>query len=370
VSRAPVDQPGYDWTEQILEDFKQFISGLELDEVKIEFQGGEPTLRPDLLEEISSFVRDEASHAEFVVCSNMVDVDETRIKSYLRSPDVSISTSIDGSVETMSKNRTSNDEMSEKVFANFRSYLDQFGPSKISALPTITEVQLSDPAQVITKYLELGFQSIFLRPVNYMGFARKQHKESIDNYLRWFDFYEEAMSLILEANEEGYLEEYYTALVVRKIFAGDSVGFVDYRSPSRFGHNFLVIDYDGVVYPSDEARMLSRLNYVDLSIGSLRDGLDEAKLAEINLQAENQTNPDCIHCAYQPFCGIDIVDDLSRYSKLDVIKHDSWFCKRQMSIFDFVFDKIERRDMRWLRVFSKWVKGNNQPMGSMELFRD
>ena len=114
--------------------------------------------------------------------------------------------------------------------------------------------------------------------------------------------------------------------------------------------------------------MLSRTNHVDLSIGSLEFGLDENKLKEINYWSENQTHQDCIHCVYQPFCGIDIVDDMSRYERFDGVKLESWFCNRQTFLFDFIFDKVEKKDPEWLKVFSNWITRSKQSDGLISLF--
>ena len=52
VSRAPLNAAGYDWTDERLAQFERFVSTSDSDHLKLEFQGGEPTLRPDLLSDI------------------------------------------------------------------------------------------------------------------------------------------------------------------------------------------------------------------------------------------------------------------------------------------------------------------------------
>src|SRR5690606_13771281 len=101
--------------------------------------------------------------------------------------------------------------------------------------------------------------------------------------------------------------------LVRGIFADLSHGFVDFRSPSRFGEGYCVVDFDGRLYPTDEARMLSRTGHIDLSIGTLASGIDQDRTSQLNLQAIHHVDPDCQHCAYMPYCGIDLIDDISRY---------------------------------------------------------
>jgi His-Xaa-Ser system radical SAM maturase HxsB len=367
VSRAPENAKGYDWTPETINRFEKFLINSTIDHLKVEFQGGEPSLRLDLIEEIINITKQHSNSSEFVICSNMVEIDPKLIK-LLENENFSISTSIDGSLSTMTENRTFEDDTSQKVFDNFQYILDAFGPEKIAALPTITETQIDNPAELIDTYSALGFQSIFLRPVNYMGFARKQHKDTSHAINQWNDYYLKSLDLIKERNKYHYFEEFYLAMLVREIFSGASRGFVDYRSPSRFLNNYLVIDFDEKIYPSDEARMLSRTRHVDLAMGSLQEGIDEDKVKAANQWAENQTNPDCIHCVYQAFCGIDIVDDMSRYDRFDMSKGNTWFCNRQIFLFDFIFDKVQREDKEWLNIFLRWIARSAKPIHSYEIF--
>ena len=159
------------------------------------------------------------------------------------------------------------------------------------------------------------------------------------------------------------------AMVVRSIFGREKSGFVDFRSPANFLGDYCVIDFDGLIYPSDEARMLSRIHHIDLSLGSLETGIDEVKTDELNRMALNQTHEDCLHCVYMPYCGTDIIDDLSRYDRVDVIKQESWFCRRQMFVFDFIFSKIVSQDREWLDVFLCWIDRTSSPTQAYELFQ-
>ncbi|MDB0069996.1 His-Xaa-Ser system radical SAM maturase HxsB [Gammaproteobacteria bacterium] len=367
VSRAPEKAKGFDWTPETLKKFDHFLSESDIEHLKVEFQGGEPTLRLDLIEDIIAITKKHSSSCEFVICSNMVELDPKLIE-LVETENFSISTSIDGSLDTMTENRTFEDDTSQKVFDNFQYILNRFGPEKIAALPTITETQINNPEELINTYTSLGFQSIFLRPVNYMGFARKQHKDASHAIREWNEFYLSALNLIKERNKLHYFEEFYLAMLVREIFSRSSRGFVDYRSPSRFLNNYLVIDFDEQIYPSDEARMLSRTRHVDLAMGSLQEGIDEQKAQNMNLWAENQTHPDCMHCVYQPYCGIDIVDDMSRYDRFDMAKNKTWFCNRQMFLFDFIFDKVQRQDKEWLDIFLRWISRSTTPIHSYEIF--
>ena len=71
VSRAAETARGYDWDEEILRDVLDFLDQLETDEIKIEFQGGEPLLRVELLDRVREFCRQRFARSSFVVCTNL-----------------------------------------------------------------------------------------------------------------------------------------------------------------------------------------------------------------------------------------------------------------------------------------------------------
>jgi radical SAM protein with 4Fe4S-binding SPASM domain len=119
-----------------------------------------------------------------------------------------------------------------------------------------------------------------------------------------------------------------------------------------------VVDYDGKLYPSDEARMLARLKRIDLSIGHLNSGIDRIKAHHLSWNQMGETNEDCLHCAYQPFCGLDVIDDIARYDRTDLPRHMTRFCQDQMALFDFIFRKIEQSDPVALANFNGHLNGD------------
>ena len=76
VSRAPLDAKGYDWDEARLREFSEFLENVESDHIKIEIQGGEPTLRPDLIKSIIDLCENRFLHSEFVICTNLIEISD------------------------------------------------------------------------------------------------------------------------------------------------------------------------------------------------------------------------------------------------------------------------------------------------------
>lgn len=355
VSRAPEGSQGFDWSDATLDAVLAFIDRLSTREIKIEFQGGEPLLRLDLLERVRSFCRQRFARSEFVVCTNLQRVDEAAW-AFLEAPDTFVSTSLDGEPAIHERQRTHTPSATRQFFANLDEAVRRLGPGKVSALPTIDMDAPPEMAALIANFEDRGLRSIYLRPVNHQGFARRGRDPdaALD---RWNAWHGEFIEFLIARNFRTgtMMEEYYFSQCLRRVLRAHADDHVDLRNPSFFASDYLVIDHDGRLYPTDEARMQSRIGRIDLAIGTVQDGIDHQKVAVLNASSLNNFDPDCIHCTYQAFCGSDLIDDISRYGRVDVPRHETWFCRRHTSLFDKVFELLYRTDEATRFSLSRWA---------------
>ncbi|ESZ20013.1 His-Xaa-Ser system radical SAM maturase HxsB [Mesorhizobium sp. L2C084A000] len=356
VSRAPETARGFDWTEATLNATLGFIEAMKGPQIKVEFQGGEPLLRIDLLEKVRSFVRTRFPGSQFVVCTNLQRLGN-REWAFLDQEDTFVSTSLDGDQDTHQRQRTHDDLATDTFYKNLAEAVKRLGPGKVSALPTIDVDEPPDFGELVGNFERYGVHSIYLRPINHQGFARRRgsHPSSI---AKWNTLHSGFIDYLIERNHRtgGFVEEYYFSQCLRRFLRSGADDHVDLRNPNFFASDYIVIDHDGQFYPTDEARMLSRIGRVDLSIGSVAAGIDQAKVQLLNHASFNNFDPDCIHCAYQPFCGTDVVDDLSRNGRIDLARTDTWFCRRHMSIFDKIVEVIRRSDEAARKSVAKWAR--------------
>jgi His-Xaa-Ser system radical SAM maturase HxsB len=354
VSRADERARGHDWTEETLAAVLRFLESLPTEKIKIEFQGGEPLLRVDLLEKVRAFCRRRFAKVEFVVCTNLQTLGPVEW-AFLASEDTFVSTSIDGNRDAHRRQRTLTDDRTSEFFANLRSAVDRFGNGRVSALPTIDVDRPPELGSVVDTFAEFGIRSIYLRPVNHQGFARKRHsaRHVVD---RWNELYGRFIDLLIERNAAGGepIEEYYFVHCLRRVLRTGIDGHVDIRNPNFLGRDYLVIDFDGRFFPTDEARMMTRVGQIDLSIGNVVDGLETGRLDVLNENAINTFDPDCVHCPYQAFCGVDLLDEISREGRIDMPKTSTDFCRRHMFIFDRIFDLIYSDDPKVLHSLALW----------------
>ena len=357
VSRAAVDRIEYDWSDETLGHVFRILDELTTDFVKIEFQGGEPTLRPDLIRQVIARA-ESGREAEFVVCTNLSQLTPEILDIFDRA-NVFISTSLDGAAGTHQVNRTKTAALTSEFENNLDDVLRRYGPKKISALPTINQSSPVDPTDLIEAYAARGLTSIYLRPINFQGFARKKHPESREQSVRWRSYYESFVRELIARNWRDRsicMDETYLTLCLNRIFRPGLDRHVDLRNPNPIGADYVVIDYDGQVYPTDEARMLSRSGIIDLAIGTAADGWETPKRELLNRYATNTLDEDCSRCAFQPFCGRDIIDDLSRYGRIDLPRTDTAFCRRHLHLFDFIFELIHAEDEAIQYSLGRWLQ--------------
>ena len=256
---------------------------------------------------------------------------------------VFISTSLDGSSLTHQKQRTQKLKETNNFYSNLDAIIKLFGFDKVSALPTITNFDSIN--DIIDEYANFGFSSIFLRPVNFQGFARKTYKKNSFDISSWQKNYLNAIKYIFTRNYKNNhkIKEFNFENNLKRIFHAGSNSFVDLRTPNFYGRDYMVIDYDGTFYPTDESRMISRVGLIDMSIGSLKKGLNKEKIDQLNNSQFNETDPDCVHCAYQQFCGVDNIDNVSRYNTIDLPKYETFFCNTNTFYFDEIFKMISNK---------------------------
>lgn len=357
VSRVPIHREGHDWSEATLAALLRRIDLLPTTHLKVEFQGGEPLLRTDLLQAVIDFCSARFESTQFVICTNLSSIPPSA-EALIERDDVYISTSLDGPATVHEANRTLTPLRTRRFLANLDGLLTRFGPAKISALPTVNYLDPPDPGALLEAFACRGLTSIFLRPISFHGFARKTHGYVQSTFDAWNNYYGQFIDALLLKNSDRELpmEEYYLTLALHRLLAPHHDGHLDLRNPAYMGHDCLVVDYDGTIYPTDEARMLARAGQIDLSIGHIERGVDQSLLLDLNHNAANNFDADCLHCVYQPACGADPIDDIARHGRVDLPRPSTFFCQRQLNVFDTAIRLLESDDATVQRSLQSWLR--------------
>ena len=339
--------------------------------IKIEFQGGEPTLNWDVIPVAIEYAKElnkiHKKKLDFVLCSNLTAMTPEKF-DYLSRQGVYLSTSLDGpkhlhdSCRKLRIGKSSHD-LFEKNLELGRNIM---GVDKIDALMTTTRFSLDRYKEIIDEYIRLGFPGIFLRALNPYGFAAEQAETLGYSSEEFFRFYVNCIEYILDINAKGTVfTEYYTALLFKRIMSSQSTGFVDLQSPSGAGISGVIYDYNGDVYPADEGRMLARMGDQRFKMGNVfknqyKEIFSGEIMQEIVEKSCLETIPGCSDCVYSPYCGADPIRNYLEYGTLIGHNPGSNFCKKNMLIFDYLFEKIKNNDELFLNTVWNWITPNNQ----------
>lgn len=364
VSRAAVNAAGFDMS---LEDATLAVARVfesPSPDLTIEFQGGEPALRFDLVREVVALAEKHNLEAQRRLSFSMVSTlhhlsDEDLV--FCRDHGIRLSTSIDGPADLHNSQRPNptRDSWSRTMDGLHRARA-VMGHDGVSALPTLTRKALQDPKRVIDHYRELGFASIFLRPVSPYGFALKTRRAIGYEMTEFLAFYERALDYILELNTKGEnFEETYAAILLRHMLTPFHSGYVDLRSPAGAGLGVLVYNYDGQVYPADEARMAAETGDARFSLGHVRLGFD-ALMSSPAMQwlatgSIAESIPGCSTCAFVPYCGSDPVYHATVQGDPIGDRSTSDFCLKHKSLFTLLFNRLADADENSLTTFTAWA---------------
>jgi His-Xaa-Ser system radical SAM maturase HxsB len=365
VTRATADAATGDMTDQIADSTIRLILSSPAPHITLEFQGGEPLLRFDLIERIIEGISNGAAKygksMNFVVCSNLTLLRDDHLE-YFRQKNVSISTSLDGPAALHDRNRLRHGGAAHAVVVrNIRRCQEALGEDRVSALMTTTRHSLAYGHEIVDEYLRLGLHGIFLRRLNPYGFATRNRKEISYSPEEFIKFYKETLAYIIDINRKGrrFMENMAT-IMLKKILTPFSPGFVDLRSPTGSGFGAALYNYDGSVYPSDEARMLAEMGDPIFRLGHvLGDSYDTIFLGNaMRALAEagcNEALAGCSECVYQPYCGADPVGNYRLQGDSYGHRPTSSNCEIYKKLFWQMFSLIRNADQEIDRIIWAWL---------------
>ncbi|AIZ33023.1 His-Xaa-Ser system radical SAM maturase HxsB [Pseudomonas parafulva] len=364
VSRAPLSGSGHDLSEENARAAVDRLFESNAPALTVEFQGGEPLLAFERVRQIVEWVvernRVQQRDIQFVITTTLHHLTDD-VLDFAAQHDIQFSTSLDGPAALHNANRpTPSRDAYERTVEGIERVRERLGHDAVSALTTLTSRSLEQPEAIIDEYVKLGFSSISLRPLSPYGFATKSAQRLDYPIERYLDFHDRALTYLLNINQQGvYLSESYTSLLLKNILTPFSSGYVDLRSPAGAGTAALVYNYDGYVYPSDEARMLLEMGESGLRLGSVQQPLPEL-LGSPVMQAllasgVAEALPGCSDCALVPYCGADPIEHFARQG--DPIGHRmfSTFCKKNMGLLKQVFRLLRDGDDNVQRVLLSWL---------------
>lgn len=343
----PLDAKGYDMDEKIAKKIVDFIFQSPSKAITIEFQGGEPLLRFDIIKFIIEYAKELNKKYKkdliFRLVTNLTLMDEN-ILSYLIKEDIGLCTSLDGNKEVHNKNRAEYDKTAHWIKKIKKEYC-------LNAMMLTTKHSLPYYKEIIDEYVKQGFETIWLKPINKLGYAKKAWQEisySAEDYL---EFWKKSMDYIIKINKKRTLRENYTLIILKKILSKKGYNFTDMQSPCGAAIGQLAYNHKGDVYTCDEGRLydIFKLGTID---DSYKDLLTSSEALGLVMASTNDSLA-CDNCLYKPYCGVCPVCSYAEHKNI-ITKLPNMRCKIFKGMFDHIFEKL-LFDREYKKVFLSWM---------------
>ena len=372
ASRADMGAAAVDMSVETADRALERIFATTSPQVTIEFQGGEPLANFAVVRHVveAALERNRTAHKQldFSLVTNLSLMDEDKL-AYLLERRVQICTSIDGPAELHDRQRKLAGGSS---FAEAARWIRRIGQAyaqagleptlyHVEALLTVTRHTLPLWKEVVDSYVDLGCRALFLRPVAPFGFADRAAAELGCSARDYLIFYRQVVDRMLELNGQGVeILERYAALFLTKILAGEDPNFLDVRSPCGAGIGQLAYNYDGKVFTCDEGRMLHAMGESlcllgDVASSSYRELVGHETVRAMAIASNLDGQPDCVTCAYQPYCGVCPVHSLRTQGSIFGRMSESSWCAVHKGIQDYLFERIGEGRPEVLDVFRRWT---------------
>lgn len=351
----PENSSGYDMNEEVAKKTIDFIFQTPSKAVTIEFQGGEPLLNFKIIKYIIDYAKKlNAEHEKelrFDLVTNLTIMND-EILEFLIKEKIGLCTSLDGCKEVHDKNR----QQYDKTVSWIKKIKEHYN---IRVMPLVTKHSLPYYKEIVDEYVNLGLNTIWLKPLNNLGYARKNWEEIGISAEEFLTFWKKTLDYIVKLNKKIPLRENSTTIILRKILKKEGDNFTDLQSPCGAAISQLAYNYDGGIYTCDEGRLFDifKLGTVE---DKYKDVLSSKEALSIVKSSMND-NPSCEICAYKPYCGLCPVCSYSETNNI-ITKIPDRRCDILKGMFDYIFEKL-LFDKEYRQVFFGWLEEERIPAG-------
>lgn len=328
--------------------------------LSFEFQGGEPLMNFEIIQHIVLYAEEHKGEHEisYNIVTNLTLITD-EILDFLQKYHFGISTSVDGEENVHNQNRPF--KTGGGTFQNVVQAIQTVRAAglHVGAIQTTTRAALPYPKETVSAYRDLGFDSIFIRPLTPLGKATVNWNEIGYTPEEFVGFYTKALEELIHMNQNGYYIRENHASILMSRMRGEFVNYMELRSPCGASVGQLAYYADGNVFTCDEGRMLYEMGDDTFRVGnvftsSYRDLIHSDVCKAVCSSSILETIPSCCDCVYQPYCGTCPVVNYAGY--LDIIEKEprGYRCRVYSGMLDYLFTKILENDATVLNVLETW----------------
>jgi len=360
-----LEEKKYDMDEETAKAIVDFIFKSPAKLLVIEFQGGDPLLNFDILKTIVEYAEEVSRRVKkkvlFNLVTNLTLMTEEILQFLIDHHIMGLATSLDGPKEVHDKNRkylSGKGSYDDVVYWIKRLKTEYRGKFNLNALTTITRYSLEYPKEIPEELARLGFDGVWLRFMNNLGFAKKEWKKIGYTPEEYIKFWKESSQHIMRINMRRPFLEIMTTILLKKILNKMDPMFVDIQTPCGAAITQLLYDHKGDIFTCDEAKIDPIFKIGNVKTTSYTDVFRNPTVVSM-IDISSRFASLCDACPWFAYCGICLVNVYESTGtiipKLPLDFRCRVFKEMIKSIFyNLIFSQTHRRVyLNWVRLESR-----------------
>lgn len=359
-SAIPVTARGRDLDSDVAVRVADFIAESPAEHITVIFFGGEPTLRPDLMELMLARLTRSCSLSGKILHAGMTTngtLLSGEVLEVLERYQVKTSISFDGPPDIHDRIRTyENGAGSYDDAVDGRRTLQASSPELLGGPALVlTRESIHRVREIIGQFVDMGQTVIALKPVAREGFGKASWGDHAIEFDEYWAAYEDGLDYMKELmDKKVFVIEAALLTALRKVFEGQNLGNVDRRNPCGLVYGVLSYDVDGKIHACHGG-----LRQKEFLLGTVDDPWDDIvmsrKAAEIASSSVLEQHAECRACAYLPYCAPCPAHNFQNTGNREMVPHQSWECLFTLKLHDYVFGNLDRNPETLLAWWRRYV---------------
>jgi uncharacterized protein len=356
--RASEDDKDKDMDLETMKKTIDFIISSPAKSLVIEFTGGEPLIRFDLIKQgIEYAIQIGKQHNKKIFFSlvsngNLLTED---VVDYIIKHKIGLCMSLDGPKEIHDANRkltsgkiSSFDDVVSKI-----KLLQKKEYNAINVLPVVTRETLCQWKEMVDLYISLGIKNLRFKYLSRFGFASNSWNNQSYSAEEYLDAWTSLMDYLIEQNKKGIeITENLATIMLKKILLNEEPRYTELMNPCGAVNTQVLYDYDGKIFSCDEARTIPEFQVGDVFSSSYKDIItcpvtkSLQSFSDLSLSVD-----DSPFVSMNGLCPLEIYKEEKGF--ITNVKSNYRF-KIHEGMFNYLFDKIIH-DEDAKKVFLSWL---------------
>jgi len=355
-----VSRKEWDMTDEVLHktvDFFFSVPHRGRAEMRIEFQGGEPLLRYDLVQKAMDYAMERAEAEgvtmRFAIISNLTLMTNDIARDIKERGNVDLCSSLDGPPIVHDKQRVyPGGKGTYADIVHWAEKLKEEYEINVPFLPTFTVNGLGHEKEIVDEYIARGVDNVYLRYVNYTGRAYESGYDVGVTPKQFIRAWKRTLDYVLEENRESQdFREGKTAYLLGNML-NPAHAYMCLRRPCGCGISQVTVGHDGTIHGCDGGRSVPMLIMGNV----LTDTYDEVftsgtAMALRTLAAE--ALPECQTCPFGPYCGYCVARGINQHDSPIPNVPPDFECQIYREMVPHLFEKLLSREKA--AILNSWV---------------